>query len=200
MIHGPLVHCLRPPALSVKSIISARWKGRQYTERGMGGDPIPHRLSKKSCQTFSQPKNAVTFPLLRSVKVPAVRAARLARQGFAGHSIGFEAGFAPSSSPCAAQLFTPEGSSSTRCAPPAASMAAGGVLPVIRARFLFPENSNSALRRRWTGGTINKIPPVPPGGGPIFRQLFGIFCKNISDRFGSRHPAQQKLRGWRAIP
>ena len=39
MIHGPLVHCLRAPALSVKSIISARWKGMQYTERGMGETP-----------------------------------------------------------------------------------------------------------------------------------------------------------------
>ena len=64
------------------------------------------RLPKKSCQTFSQPENAVTFPLLRSGKVPASRAARPAQQGFAGHLIGFEAGFAPSSSPYAVQLFT----------------------------------------------------------------------------------------------
>ena len=48
---------------------------------------------------FWQPENAVTFPQLRSVKVLATLAARLAQQGFAGHSIGFEAGFAPSSSP-----------------------------------------------------------------------------------------------------
>ena len=63
--------------------------------------PSASQAVENSCQTFSQPKNAVTFPLLRSGKVPASRAARLAQQGFAGHSIGFEAGFAPSSSPCA---------------------------------------------------------------------------------------------------
>ena len=44
--------------------------------------------------------------LLYSVKVPAARAARLARQGFAGHSISFEAGFAPSSSPTAPHSFS----------------------------------------------------------------------------------------------
>ena len=51
MIHGPLVHCLRAPALSVKSIISARWKGRQYTERGMGGTPslcVCYPISRRS--------------------------------------------------------------------------------------------------------------------------------------------------------
>ena len=36
---------------------------------------------------------------LRDAKVPALPVARLARQGFARHSILFEAGFAPSSSP-----------------------------------------------------------------------------------------------------
>ncbi len=48
---------------------------------------------------FDCPKNAVTFPLLRRRKVLAALAARLAQQGFAGHLILFEAGFAPSSSP-----------------------------------------------------------------------------------------------------
>jgi len=37
--------------------------------------------------------------LLRSTKILALLAARLAMQGFAGHLIPFEAGFAPSSSP-----------------------------------------------------------------------------------------------------
>ena len=55
---------------------------------------------------FPQKNNAVTFTLLYSVKVPAARAARLARQGFAGHSISFEAGFAPSSSPTAPHSFS----------------------------------------------------------------------------------------------
>ena len=45
-------------------------------------------------------KNAVTFPSQCDGKVPAARAARRARRGSAGHSIPFEAGFAPSSSPC----------------------------------------------------------------------------------------------------
>ena len=38
-------------------------------------------------------------------QVLAALAARLARQGFAGHLIPFEAGFAPSSSPRAALFF-----------------------------------------------------------------------------------------------
>jgi len=37
--------------------------------------------------------------LLCSTKILALLAARLAMQGFAGYSIPFEAGFAPSSSP-----------------------------------------------------------------------------------------------------
>jgi len=37
--------------------------------------------------------------LLRSTKILASLSARLATQGFAGHLIQFEAGFAPSSSP-----------------------------------------------------------------------------------------------------
>jgi len=37
--------------------------------------------------------------LLRSTKILASLSARLAAQGFAGHLIQFEAGFAPSSSP-----------------------------------------------------------------------------------------------------
>src|SRR5699024_9720095 len=39
--------------------------------------PSASQAVENSCQTFSQPKNAVTFPLLRSGKVPASRAARL---------------------------------------------------------------------------------------------------------------------------
>ena len=50
MIHGPLVHCLRSPVLSVKSILSARWKGRQYTERGMGETPSL-TVSQKASQS-----------------------------------------------------------------------------------------------------------------------------------------------------
>ena len=37
---------------------------------------------------------------LRSTKILAALSARLAAQGLAGHLIQFEAGFAPSSSPC----------------------------------------------------------------------------------------------------
>ena len=84
---------------SVRSLRIRKDKGRAVRWTAL-------RLSKKSCQDFSQPKNAVTFPLLRSGKVPASWAARLAKQGFAGHLIGFEAGFDPSSSPHAVQLFT----------------------------------------------------------------------------------------------
>ena len=63
--------------------------------KGAAGSAGGPRLSKTSCQTFSQPEHAIPFPLLRSGKVPASRAARLAKQGFTGHSIRFEAGFAP---------------------------------------------------------------------------------------------------------
>jgi len=94
---------------------------------------------------FWQPENAVTFPQLRSVKVLAARAARLAKQGFAGHSISFEAGLAPSSSPRRCAVFTSEESFSTR-------IRAG---PLQRGPALM---HFSAWSGRWTGGENSEIP------------------------------------------
>jgi hypothetical protein len=48
---------------------------------------------------FDRLKNAVPFAPQCGAKVRAARAASLALQDLAGHSIQFEAGFAPSSSP-----------------------------------------------------------------------------------------------------
>ena len=55
---------------------------------------------QKSLQLFqTRFKNAVTFALQCAAKVQAAPVARLAMQGLARHSISFEEGFAPSSSP-----------------------------------------------------------------------------------------------------
>ena len=73
------------------------------------------RLSKKSIKTFFDSlENAVAFPLPGSGKALSAFAARLAHQGFAGHLIPLEAGFAPSSSPDGTQRFTPNERSLTR--------------------------------------------------------------------------------------
>ena len=48
---------------------------------------------------FDNLKQYLIFVLYSSTKILALLAARLAVQGFAGYSISFEAGFAPSSSP-----------------------------------------------------------------------------------------------------
>ena len=56
--------------------------------------------------------------LTRSGKVLAALAARLATQGFAGHSISFEAGFAPSSSPFGSLFYIFSGASTPSRARP----------------------------------------------------------------------------------
>ena len=83
-------------------------------------------------------KNAVTFPLLRSRKVLAALTARLAEQGFAGHLIPLEAGFAPSSSPHDAQRFTPGEHSLARCEGPANISQALLSLLILKQRRISP--------------------------------------------------------------
>src|SRR5699024_6483459 len=105
----------------------------------------PSGCRKSHVRLFRSLRNAVTFPQLRSVKVLAARAARLAKQGFAGHSISFEAGLAPSSSPRRCAVFTSEESFSTR-------IRAG---PLQRGPALM---HFSAWSGQWTGGESSEIP------------------------------------------
>ena len=71
---------------------------------------------RKSRRLFSTAcNNAVIFVPLRGTKIFASLHARLAEQGLARHLIRFEAGFAPSSSPCNAEgLHTPGDLSTSR--------------------------------------------------------------------------------------
>ena len=62
---------------------------------------------RKSLRLFSTAcNNVVIFVPPCGTKIVASLHARLARQGFARHLIQFEAGFAPSSSPCVKEPLT----------------------------------------------------------------------------------------------
>ena len=76
--------------------------------------PGPLKYKKKACNCCYKRKMHVTVPRLRRVKVHTSCPARRARQGFAARLLGFEAGFAPSSSPGGVQPFTSERFFSTR--------------------------------------------------------------------------------------
>ena len=69
---------------------------------------------QKSLRLFqTRFKNAVTFVSHSATKVQAAPVARLAQQGLARHSILFEEGFAPSSSPMHFGSFSANDSSLT---------------------------------------------------------------------------------------
>jgi len=61
--------------------------------------PLLQAVKEALSGFFDSLKQYLIFVLLCSTKILALLAARLALQGFAGYSISFEAGIAPSSSP-----------------------------------------------------------------------------------------------------
>ena len=77
-----------------------------------------YRLSKKPSAFSTACNNAAIFVPRSGTKILASLHARLAEQGLARHLIRFEAGFAPSSSPCNAEgLHTPGDLSTSRKVP-----------------------------------------------------------------------------------
>ena len=78
----------------------------RFTAGTGGANAPPLAQAVKKAPTFLTAfKNAVTFVPLCGTKVLALLAANLAAQGIAGHSIPFEAGCAPSSTPAYSLTF-----------------------------------------------------------------------------------------------